>query len=246
MPIYDISLQPSLQPTQHNVWLISYADGDIHLANQRFLNFSAINKGIDFYLPYNKKHIDPSYIKAHNNTFSQKRGAGYWLWKPYLILKILKQIPKNDVVLYVDCGAALRQPIVPLLKELDNHDIVLVQNHHKNRHFIKRDLLTMFNADNNETRDAYQLIGGFVLVKNTRFARNFIRTWLRWCEKEHALTDTKSQDEHPDFKDHRHDQAILTLLAMQNPARIKIMPHSTFSQYLSLHYRRGFDEGSLF
>lgn len=243
---HDISLQPSVKPTSTNVWLVSYADGEVHLANQRYLTFTALNKGIDFYQPYNKKHIDPAYIQTHNQIFSQNRGAGYWLWKPYLILKTLDQIPQNDIVLYVDSGARIIRPVNELVSQLTSQDVLIFQSSTKNRHYIKRELFKMMGSDNHNTRHAYQLVASVIMVKNTPAARNLIKTWLHWCENERALTDIKSQGEYPDFMDHRHDQAILTLLSMQNPANIKIMPSATFSKYFTLHRRTGFDEGSLF
>ena len=102
----DLSTDKTVQCKQNmtgNVWLISYADGsEVHLANQRTLTASALNKCIDFYKPYNRKHIASSYVSAHENVFSHKKGAGYWLWKPYIILETLEEIPENDILLYAD------------------------------------------------------------------------------------------------------------------------------------------------
>src|ERR1700677_273100 len=90
----DISMEESVSCNREipgNVWLISYADGpDIYLANERYQVHSGLNKCIDFYKPYNVRHIDPEYYRAHSKIFMQRRGVGYWLWKPYLILKTLE------------------------------------------------------------------------------------------------------------------------------------------------------------
>ena len=111
----DLSTDKTVQCKQNmngNVWLISYADGgEVHLANQRALTASALNKCIDFYKPYNRKHIASSYVNAHENIFSQKKGAGYWLWKPYIILETLEEIPENDILLYADSGSVIAKPI---------------------------------------------------------------------------------------------------------------------------------------
>ena len=38
---------------------------------------------------------------------SNSKGYGYWLWKPYLILKSLEQIAQDDILLYCDSGCEL-------------------------------------------------------------------------------------------------------------------------------------------
>jgi len=83
---------------KHKVWLVSYAEGDVYKANQNWQTFSAINKCIDFYLPYRFKDLDAEFVTKNKELLSKTRGAGYWVWKPYVILKTLKMIPEGDIV----------------------------------------------------------------------------------------------------------------------------------------------------
>ena len=43
-----------------------------------------------------------NFYKKNKNILDEPRGAGYWLWKPYIILETFKQIDEGDVVLYID------------------------------------------------------------------------------------------------------------------------------------------------
>ena len=80
---------------KHKVWLVSYSHGEVHLANQNWQIFSALNKCIDFYLPYSFKDLDDDFVAKNKELLSKPRGAGYWVWKPYIILKTLKMIPRG-------------------------------------------------------------------------------------------------------------------------------------------------------
>src|SRR5208282_2331127 len=61
---------------------------------------SALNKGVDFILNYRKSHIDKEFFEKNKHILSQKKGDGYWLWKPYFILKTLENAPENSTVIY--------------------------------------------------------------------------------------------------------------------------------------------------
>ena len=237
----DVSTQKNVGPSRKilcNTWLVSYGAGEVHLANQRHLIVTAQNKGIDFFKPHTSRHIDLGYATRHAKILQQKRGAGYWLWKPYVILRTLEQIPPNDVVLYLDSGISIVKPVVPLIDLCVDHDLILFQDGNSNRKYIKRDLLKIMDMDNNATRDAIQLCGGLVLAKNTPKTRDFIQKWLDLCENEQALTDSPSQDEYPELIDHRHDQAILTVLAMQNSELVHSLPFSKVGEFFKWHRRR--------
>lgn len=241
----DISLEPITEcnkSTNANVWLVSYAKGEVHIRNQDALTISAVNKCVDFYKPYTEKHIESSYFRAHKSILSQKRGAGYWLWKPYLILKTLKEIPENDIVFYVDSGTMIIKPIDSLVNHLSDNDIVVFKNHHKNKGYVKHTLLNMMNIANNKALNAYQLQASFILIKNTPHARKFIEKWLEWCENEDALTDSApTPAEYYNYVEHRHDQSILSLLYLQNPERIVVRPYEEVGEYFLHHRRRKID-----
>ena len=48
---------------------------------------------------YQKTDLDASILNYCNQY---KKGYGYWIWKPYLILKSLRQLPIGANLLYVD------------------------------------------------------------------------------------------------------------------------------------------------
>ena len=44
-------------------------------------------------------------MEKNKEILSRKRGSGYWLWKPYLILKTLKEkLNYGDYLIYIDAA----------------------------------------------------------------------------------------------------------------------------------------------
>jgi hypothetical protein len=237
----DVSLTPTVQcklEKPGNVWLISYADGEVHLANQRALTANSVNKCIDFILPYQRKDLDTEFSTRNAKLLAEKRGAGYWLWKPHLIEKTLQLVPENDVVIYMDSGAMPTKPLDALINQLGNNDILLFEAFHSMAPYTKRKALQLMGMDNEQVRNNIQLHGAFIIVRNTADAMNFVREWLKWCEVPRAIDDSPSEDEYLDFKEHRHDQAILSLVYYQHPERAKILPYETIKEHFWHHHRR--------
>lgn len=221
------------------IWLISYAHGEVYYANQRALNHSAINKCIDHVKSYNIKFLDSVFKEKNTSILTQERGAGYWLWKPYIIYDTLKSIPDDDIVIYLDTGVMIHSPIDKMINLLEhNKDIMLFNNFHTNKGYIKRDLLKMMNMDNDTVLNTTHIAATFLLIKNSEFSRRFIKEWLDMSQNEHAINDVASEDEYVDFIDHRHDQAILSLLSIKYQDNIQFMDLNVIFNYCYVHKRR--------
>jgi len=64
-------------------------------------------------ISYNDKDLnnDEEFWKKHGNFIeNNKRGNGYWIWKPYIIMKNLDLMNDNDILLYLDCGCEVLHP----------------------------------------------------------------------------------------------------------------------------------------
>ena len=218
----DISLYPVKNTgrsySSQKIWLISYANKGIYIQNQTNLVASAaMHQAFDVVIPCQAHHIEPEYYEKHKNTLSQNRGGGYWLWKPYFILKTLKSMPENDILVYADSSGVFRDGIYKLLDLAKENDVVLFPNFHSNRTMIKKDVIAKIANDDESYLDKVQLDASLILLKNTAKTRAIIEEWLSYCEDPQLLTDIPSKNEYPDFKDHRHDQAILSVMYHKNP-----------------------------
>lgn len=51
---------------------------------------------------------DTEFWEKHGDFIEKnKRGYGYWIWKPYLIKKSMDSMKDGDILLYADCGCEI-------------------------------------------------------------------------------------------------------------------------------------------
>lgn len=223
----DISLAPLKNTNRtyssQKIWLISYANEGVYIQNQNNLLTSAsLYQAFDVIIPYQPHNIEPEYYEKHKDILSQRRGGGYWLWKPYFILQTLKMMPENDILLYVDSSGVFRDGIYDLLSLAKENDITVFPNFHSNRGMIKKSVIDKMVDGDDSYLDKMQLDGSIILLRNTAKSRAIIEEWLAYCEDIDLLTDIPSKNEYPDFQDHRHDQAILSLIYNKNPEKFNL------------------------
>lgn len=175
---------------------------------------------------FTEKRLDRPFRKKHKQYFrNYKRGYGYWLWKPYLICKILQEeMVEGDTLVYLDAGCEIHpsgeQRWREYLALLEHCDCILFENENLHvRQMTKMDLLEHFEAERNEDiLNRRQISGGCIILKKSDFTLRLFQKWLNCCEtyKETLLCDAPSAHaERPDFIENRHDQAILTLICLK-------------------------------
>ena len=83
----------------------------INYANEGFRSWQQLQTktaylfGANKVREYSAKDIDDDFYTRNKFILDQKRGAGYWLWKPYIIKDAFSTVNDGDYVFYVDSGA---------------------------------------------------------------------------------------------------------------------------------------------
>jgi hypothetical protein len=169
--------------------------------------------------------------KVPDISFSE-RGVGYWSWKPFIIQKRLSEVPDGDVVLYCDVGRffpyrLLDQPLDLFLTWMDeNHqDIVpgvLIPWHGPMSVWTKRDAFVEMCMDRPEIHRMTPIEATFSIWRKSEQSLNLVASWQVLCAKRQMISDDANLcglPNLPDFREHRHDQAILTLCCHQSGIR---------------------------
>ena len=214
------------------VYLISYADGhEVFFQNQYALAQSALGRGVDFILNYRRSLLDPKFVDENKDILNQSKGAGYWLWKPWVILKTLKSVPENAIVIYSDTGNLIKASLSPLIALAQEHSILLSCYENKDiwgtaQQKVKRDVFMALNCDTEACHKGHVLWAGFMIFRNTPEARAFVQTWLTYAQNPQLLTDLPSHyDPLPGASGHCHDQAILSVLYGRDPEGKYLIPY---------------------
>jgi hypothetical protein len=215
-----------------NICLVTFSTTLRFRINQLFLNLSALSlAGFTEVSPWNFERLQKEqFYQLHRNILDQKRGAGYWLWKPYIILQELKRLDDGDYVVYSDCGRHFVQSFSRRIDTLlarcsDNRGVlpgVYIPYWGANRTWTKRDCFVLTGCDQEEYWNPCQIQASFSVWQKNEFSLSFAEKWLRYCTDERILTDIPNTCGLPDFagfKEHRHDQSVLTICAIEEGLR---------------------------
>ena len=161
--------------------------------------------------------VDAAYAAAHAAILNAPRGGGYWLWKPYLIYKLLQEAEEGAVVMYVDAGSVITGDPAPMLALARRHGFLGYRMPHATQAWTKGDVYHALGMDISTYGRERQLSGAVLLFKKCERTLDLVRRWLALCERADLITDAPSvAPNHPDFQDHRHDQSILSLLLLKH------------------------------
>jgi hypothetical protein len=201
---------------------ISFAHGR-YLKSQENCQMTAVqNAKFDDSIKYGISDIESSFFQKNNYILSCARGAGYWLWKPYLILKTLNNLSENDILVYSDSGISFVksffEELLPVEQPEDN-GIISTGKCGKNSSFTKRDAFVLMNCDNLEYTSSSQITASLIYIRKKKNTISFVEEWLNFCQDPRVITDlpnTRGLPNYPDFVDHRHDQSIFSLLCKKH------------------------------
>jgi hypothetical protein len=148
---------------------------------------------------------------------NNKRGYGYWLWKPYIIKKTMEKMKDGDVLLYADCGCEInikrREELLNDIKMVKDKYIIGSRTKHIEKKWNKMDLLVKLNANNDKYMNTIQNQAGVNLFLICDKTRDLVNEWYEICCDYHLIDDSPSiLPNTEDFIEHRHDQSVFSLL----------------------------------
>ena len=149
-------------------------------------------------------------------------GAGYYWWKSVVCQISLNKIKKDDIILFLDAGCSINikgeKRFWEYIQLCDSGPGFvgfggIGNNFPTEKMYTKRDLLIYLNCDSPEYTETNQSASGIFFVKNNKFGNDLINEWVELSMNEHLIGDSISiNPEYSEYKGHRHDQSILSLL----------------------------------
>ena len=207
---------------KRTIWAMSFGGGsqDYRDAVKRISNEFAetgIFQEIIAYTDIDLKN-DPEFWGEHKDFIEKnKRGYGYWLWKPYLIKKVLDKMNENDILLYLDSGCELKNDnnidLIKLLEKCGDFDFIYTSSGQLEKAYTKMDTFSIMKMDSDEILNSVQYQAGVLLIKKNETTRRFIGDWYSMGCDYHLIDDSESiLPNDRAFIDNRHDQSIFSLL----------------------------------
>jgi hypothetical protein len=203
--------------TEKNIKFITFSDEKIYKSKRimrqaknscffkELKNLSINNLDSDFY----QKHI--------NFINKNKRGFGYWIWKPQIILQNILQLDEGDILVYCDSGFTIQnnsKRVIEYYNMLINSKsgILSFNINFIEKEWNKSDLIKILDP-NKIHIDDNQICSGVFMIKKCQNSMNMILEWSRLSQIYHCLDDSPSFiPNEVGFQEHRHDQSIFSLL----------------------------------
>jgi hypothetical protein len=170
------------------------------------------------YTEENLKSDSEFWLKHSEFITNNPRGYGYWLWKPYLILKTLKNMNDSDILLYLDSGCEIdikyKNIFNKLVENVKINKIIGTSTNSTDLTYTKMDLIKHIGLENNyNLLQKYHMQAGCILMEKYDIIVKLYTEIYEIASNYHMIDDSPSiEKNHNKFKEHRHDQSIFNLL----------------------------------
>lgn len=172
-----------------------------------------------------------------------ERGYGFWKWKSKAIRAAMcgddfqEPLSDGDILIYADAGIEFIDNVRYIIARMDQ-DIFLFGNNWEHAHWCKRDIVeAIFSKEKLPDHVHWtpadwdwfgkQVQASVIFFRVSNFTRKFVKEWLDWClfEGGRLIDDSPSRTpNHPEFRENRHDQAIITTMVYRDGIKLHWWP----------------------
>ncbi len=201
------------------IHLFNFADERFKTAQHNSSRRAIEIGGVDKVWEFSPEDILEDFKLKNSSIFSNKRGYGLWLWKPYFIDKLLNTLPEGDILIYSDAGVSFIRNVRPLIDVLNktNDGLLFFGLPLLDIEWTKKE--TFIEANYTPSESDCQVDGSFFLIKVCDKARLIVKEWLDLSQNEVALSPEIFNAEiknYYGFQSHREDQSTLSIVLHRN------------------------------
>ena len=167
-----------------------------------------------------------------NPVLKYRRGGGYWIWKPYIILKMLETVKDGYLVRYASAGCMLfpSHRWKTYFNVMAKYDLLAFKLDQICGCYTKKDVLELYYPFIGPYWGHYhQIAATFLVFKKSDFTVNLVHEWMITCTEKNVIDVSPECQEiqYKGFVEHRHDQSILSAIIYKyvDSCRIKISHH---------------------
>lgn len=163
--------------------------------------------------------LDTEFTRRNQALLSEKRGGGYWLWKPFIIEAMLAAT-NAEFVVYCDSGSTITQSLDKVVGTFHSSgsSILAFDMTSCDRfeyQWTKGQVLRAMDATAPEFARSGQIGCTASAWRANDISRKLVNEWLVLMQNPAFATDAPSDDgpgDFPGFIEHRHDQSVFSLL----------------------------------
>jgi len=226
------------------IHLVSFADGAFTARRAGFLQEAREMDVFDNVQVFEGLQLPANFLQQHGDFLrAHARGFGYWIWKPRIIATVLQQSAADDLVVYLDVGFTLnRGGRARLLEYLDialdsPYRMLSFQTVHTESLWTKADLAQHLGvASSPSVMHSSQLTSGFLILGKTADNIELVQHWQAVAVADGYRYSDDSPSvlpNHGEFREHRHDQSISSLLRKLRGTTITHYEVQLYDQYFT-------------
>ena len=203
-----------------NVHFVSYADELYRSQQEALVERCETCPNLKGAFYYDKSSIKGTeFYNKNKKILDMKRGGGYCLWKPYIILESFRFIDEDEVVFYLDSGDDFDCAAIDKIGgHMKTKNILLFEGVYPNKQWTKRDCFVSMNCDEPKYWDTIQLEAGICVFKKCAQSIEILNEWIIYSSNPRIGTDLENECEEENFEgfiDHRDDQSVITNLSVK-------------------------------
>ncbi|EKX42848.1 hypothetical protein GUITHDRAFT_140982 [Guillardia theta CCMP2712] len=150
--------------------------------------------GVDGVKMFGPQHLNQDFTSANSRIFNQRKGAGLWLWKPYLINQSLHTLSEGDLLMYADAQLTFVSSATPLFDIAEAEELGIVSfgmAQHKEYVYTKEEVLFALNCTE-ECRFSGQRAATFIVFRVCESSKEFVRQWLTLSQNYSLISDEEN------------------------------------------------------
>lgn len=199
---------------------ITYSDKNFE--SQRLGIVNHAKNSFDYSYGYTREWLENTeFYNQNKSLLDNPKGAGFWIWKPFIILDKLNSIDEGDILFYIDCADVFLSEFSNFLKSYfksNEVDCMLTYGgQNKQKWYTKKDTFYLMGCDTEKYHEHIQLEAGIIVVKNTKKIREIVSEWLHYCTITNIISDIDNihGENYDGFIRHNSDQSVLSNLAIK-------------------------------
>ncbi|CAB4026859.1 Hypothetical predicted protein [Paramuricea clavata] len=202
-------------------YLVTYGQNCCEMSKKRAVNQGIDVGKVDYAEALDLSHLSLPFQISHQNLLRHRKGAGYWLWKSYIILKtLLTKLNDGDLLLYHDSGSYFVKDMGPLFKICmeAKPSVLTIHQPYEESMYSKRDAFILMGMDEPRVyqKKQTQRLSGLMVYMKSCSTIQFAMEYLAYSADRRIVSDDKNvmgKSNFEGFIGNRHDQTVLSLLS---------------------------------
>jgi len=186
--------------------------------NRKKLCSDVLETGLFEVHEFTERNLPESYLREFPGyPDSRVRGCGYWSWKPWIVMDVLKKSNRGDIIMWCDAGCSLNKSATKNLsawiETCQDRDALNFSLDHIESTWTKRDLASLLNCDEERYMMSPQIMATLFMLKNNDESFCMVEKWQDLSKLGWAFDDSPSKiPNYKNFIEHRHDQSAWSLI----------------------------------